>query len=513
MAGTTAATAAPISLSQSWLTSLAENLCPSDKGADADWRSWLAANFPAVCSSPFGDRHVGLWEWFDGLQPGKSCRPRVECWPRGGGKSITAELGVTRVGVKLSRRFVLYLSETQDQANMHVGAIGTFLETLGVERAVNQYGQAKGWKVSLLRTSAGFNVLALGLDAASRGVKLDEFRPDLIVADDIDNQSDTLDGVDKKIRTLTGAILPAGSPACAALFLQNKIHRNGIVSRLCDGRADFLHNREPAHEEAAVYGLEVESVSHEVGPNTYRITAGTASWAGQDLAVCEYQINLWGLKAFKTEAQHEVEAADGIFFRVSQIRTIKPEELPSIARVCLAWDLAATEGGGDWTVGFLLGMTPAGKYVILAVIRGQWSSERVRQVIHLACSHYLPQYKRRSVRFPQDPGQAGKDQIERLRDRFKAWGVRDKPVTGDKADRATSFAEAINLGNVCVVERDLPDCFAPFMESVSFGHWWPRVQVVYQEFKEGVRNQADDDVDAGADAFNEMAGRRSVRML
>jgi len=210
------------------------------------------------------------------------------------------------------------------------------------------------------------------------------------------------------------------------------------------------------------------------------------------------------------EAQHEVETNDGVFFRVNEIKVIKPDECPPITRVCLAWDLAATEGAGDHTVGFLLGLTKAGTFVILAVLRGQWSSERVRQVIAITCEKFLSKYPKdmRTLSFPQDPGQAGKDQVERLRDRFKQWGVKDKPVSGDKADRASSFAEAINLGNVSVVEQDLPSEFEPFVESTSFHYWWPRVRSVFEKFREGVRKQADDDVDAGSDAHRELSRAR-----
>jgi predicted phage terminase large subunit-like protein len=468
------------------------------------WDEWLAVNFPSVCTYPHGSRHVRLWEWIEQLTPGSRVPPRVDVWPRGGGKSSVGELGVTRTGAKLSRRFALYLSETQDQANLHVQAIGTLMETLGMERALNQYGNAKGWKVNLLRTANGFNVLALGLDSASRGVKLDQYRPDFILCDDLDNQGDTIDTVDKKIRTLTTAILPAGSADCAVLFLQNKIHKNGIVAQLCDGRADFLHDREPAHEEPAVIDLQVGTRANEHGANVYEITAGVATWEGQNLEVCAKQINTWGLKAFRREAQHEVEDADGIFFRTSNIRVVKESELPLITRVCLAWDLAATESGGDHTVGLLLGLGEDGKYYILAIIRGQWSSERVRQVIALACETFLPAYPKRVVRFPQDPGQAGKDQVKQLQTTFAKWNVRTLPVTGSKSDRATNAAEGVNLGNVCIVERDLPAAFAPFVESLSFWHFWPRFQEVLRNFKEDVSNQPDDDVDAFADSWNEL---------
>ena len=222
-------------------------------GAEKPWREWLAARFPAL--TQFAPRHIRLWTWFDALKTGEKPRPRVEVWPRGGAKSSTGELGCVRLGWKLSRRFVLYVSETQPQADKHVQSIASFFERLNVGRALGKYGSSKGWRRDQLRTENGFNVAGIGLDVAARGVKLDEFRPDLIIFDDIDGRHDSPEKTAKKIATITASLLPAGSADCAILFLQNLIAKDGIVSQLADGRAEFLHTREVPCVEPAVVGL------------------------------------------------------------------------------------------------------------------------------------------------------------------------------------------------------------------------------------------------------------------
>lgn len=274
---------------------------------------------------PEGGRHARLWEWFEGLQPNVRPRPRAEYWPRGGAKSSTAELGTVRLGTKAvkvedetrpSRRFVLYVCGTQDQANAHVEAIRQKFEDLGVERNIGKYGHSKGWKVDLLRTANGFNVLALGLDAASRGVKLDDYRPDLIILDDVDGRHDTPETVEKKIKTITESILPAGSTDCAILFIQNLIHAESIASKLATNKADFLLGREAAEPEPAVEGLKYELEEQPDGTRAYRITEGVPTWEGQDLQTCEQQLNDWGRAAFEREAQHNTnESDDGIWSR------------------------------------------------------------------------------------------------------------------------------------------------------------------------------------------------------
>lgn len=310
---------------------------------------WLAEHFPVAVSQPMAPRHEALWEWFESLEQGVKPRHRVESWPRGGGKSSTAGLGVVRVGMKQTRRFVLYVSGTQKQANKHVQGIRARFETLGIPRSVGAYGNSLGWSMDLLRVANGFNVLALGLDAAGRGVKLDDVRPDLIVFDDIDERHDSEDTTQKKIETLTESVLPAGSTDAAVLVAQNRIHAGSIVSQLVDGTADFLLRR-TAVEEPAIRGLEYESYFDEEGQRLYRITGGEPTWKGQGLQTCEAQLNEWGRPAFLREAQHETEESDdGLWDRKRDIDPfrVNPGEVPALHRIAVAVDPNASSGGDE----------------------------------------------------------------------------------------------------------------------------------------------------------------------
>jgi len=282
------------------------------------------------------------------LRPGVRPRTRVSPWPRGGGKSTSGELGIVRVGAKLTRRFALYVCETQDQADKHVQTISTRFEALGIGRSVSKYGHSKGWRRDQLRTDHGFNVAALGADAASRGIKLDDFRPDLIVIDDIDGRHDSEAIIKKKIEILTQSILPAGAPDLAVVVLQNPITKDSIVSQLVDGRADFLLDREVAKPEPAVLDLQYERRFRDDGTAFYVIVGGRATWEGQDLATCEAQMNLWGRSAFLREAQHRVDEEEGGLW--SRSRDIEPFRVscpPHLARIGVAIDPSASAHGDE----------------------------------------------------------------------------------------------------------------------------------------------------------------------
>lgn len=323
---------------------LVEDEHPPPPGAAApdDYESWLRALFPSYVAHPFAERHRDLWEWFVALTPGVKPPAKIDFWGRGGAKSSTAELGVTHAGAGKRRTFVLYVSGTQTQSDKHLQAISGLLEQINIGRAVNVYNQSKGWTQRILRAANGFNAVSLGLDASVNGIKLDQYRPDLIVLDDIDNRHDSPAVVLKKFATLTDDILPTGSSDCAVLFIQNILHKNSIAAQLADGRAAFLLNRIPIVIEPAVRNLEYELRARDDGSPYYVITGGEPTWAGQDLAVCEGQINDWGLTAFLEQAQHEVDEPDGGMYGHLTWRHCRWSEVPPLARTCVWCDPAVT---------------------------------------------------------------------------------------------------------------------------------------------------------------------------
>lgn len=420
-------------------------------------------------------------------------------WPRGGAKSSTIELAIAFLATRkpLQRKFVLYVSGTQDQADLHVKAISSLLESAGVGRAVGKYGSSKGWRRNQLITADGFAVAAYGLDNAIRGIKIEEFRPDLIVFDDVDSQDDTPETVTKKTDAITTAILPAGSADQAILFLQNLVHENGVIAQLVDGRADFLYDREVPEPIPAVRGLQTETFVFENGRSGYKIIAGEATWTGQSIEVCEKQINDWGLRAFLREAQHEVEGTAGYYFDHKRLEIV--QEHPELIKVSRAWDLAATEGGGDYTAGVLMGTAKNKVKYIPDVIRDQMSSERVERTILVTADADKKAYGKVTIVLPQDPGQAGKSQAIRLRTLLQKAGhhVVIVPVTGKKAVRARGLAADINSGNVKLIK----------------GAWNSEFITEAKDFREDEKHLFDDQIDAGADAHNELEGKRKIEAI
>ena len=283
-----------------------------------DYESWLRELFADWLTDssgrviPLAEHHHEFWRWVWSVEKGTRPAPFVAIWPRGGGKSTSVELACVALGARRARRYVLYVCNTQAQADDHVQNIGALLESASVEaaypdmasRAVGKYGSSKGWRRNRLRTERGFVVDAIGLDVAARGVKLDDARPDLIVFDDVDDAADTPQTTQKKIVAITQKLLPAGSSDAATLAVQNLVHHEGVfamLAGLATEPADFLADRIVSGPHPAMRGFAVEK-GHG---GRWLIVRGTPTWDGQDRDTCQRQINDWGIRAFRAEAQHE----------------------------------------------------------------------------------------------------------------------------------------------------------------------------------------------------------------
>lgn len=306
--------------------------------------------FPTYVAAPFADRHHALWAWAWAIRPDERPRPFVAIWPRGGAKSTTAELATVMLGARESRRYALYVCETQEQADDHVSTIAALLESdtlAGVypamsDRLVGKHGASKGWRRNRVRTASGFTVDAIGLDTATRGVKMEDARPDLLVLDDIDGGLDSAATTARKIKTITRALLPAGSVDLAVLAVQNLILPDGVFAQLADGRADFLAERIVSGPHPAIANLATNQVRQPDGRARYVIAGGEATWAGQPLTICEKQINDWGLTAFLSEAQHDVQDAPGGMFDHLDFRHCAAADVPTLVRATVWCDPAVT---------------------------------------------------------------------------------------------------------------------------------------------------------------------------
>ena len=315
----------------------------SPRPLPVSYERWLRQKFPTYFTDtggtplPFAAYHHELWQWIWALRPGTRPAPFLAVWPRGGGKSTTAELACVVMGYFGLRRYGLYICATQEQADDHVGTnVAGLFEVIGAERLVGKYGHSRGWRRNRVWTADGFAVDALGLDTAARGAKLDDTRPDFMIIDDIDQDHDTELLVMKKMRSLTRKLLPAGSGDLAVLGVQNLVHEHGIFSRLVDGRADFLTNRVVSGPYPALNHLTYAGEGKDAV-----LTSGEPTWEGLSLLRCQGMVQLMGLEAFLAECQHEKRTLASTMFGdvwQAQVHVLEPFPIPAPWRIDRTFD-------------------------------------------------------------------------------------------------------------------------------------------------------------------------------
>jgi len=309
------------------------------------YTEFLSRYFPQAARFSLASRHIDLWEWVSSLQAGVYQPGYFAVWPRGGAKSSTAELSTNYLGCRLTRRFALVVSETQEQADVHVQNIATNFENLGVPRALSVYGKSKGWRRNQLQTAQGFNVAAFGLDVGLRGIKIDNYRPDIIALDDIDNRHDTLQTRKKKIETLTQTVIPSGSMDCTVLGAQNRITKDSIFSQVIDRKTDFLTDIQFTEDKALINPTIVKVFNELTQIYQYKVTEGEPTWEGQDIAACESLLARIGLKAFLRECQQQVEETEGGIWTAEVIEETRRISHPQLLRTVVAVDPSSSADG------------------------------------------------------------------------------------------------------------------------------------------------------------------------
>lgn len=184
----------------------------------------------------------------------------------------------------------------------------------------------------------------------------------------------------------------------------------------------------------------------------------------------------------------------GAMFLADNLTSIAPRDLPErFVTICRAWDLAATQDGGDYTAGVKIALDVHGRYYILDVVRFQKETNARNQIMLDTARRDGVSCK---IHLPQDPGQAGKDQAAYLVRMFAGFQVRSEPVSGHKETRAEPFASQVNAGQVFMLENAWNMPFREELRAFPLGGY-------------------DDQVDAASDAFTELSQPvfRETRLL
>lgn len=299
------------------------------------WKEFLKAVGPKTFTKPFAEFHCEFWDWYwhltkmrrDKVPLSKEVLTFLAAWPRGAAKSSNLEWACILEGAMGLPGYVLYVSLTQASANSHVADIRKRLESEEVSRyfpdlaqpLVGKHNNQYGWRQNFLMTKGGWAIRPVGLDVAVRGFKEGDLRPTMIIFDDIDDMSLSIDSVMENLQTISRAILPAGKPETIHLIGQNLIAEHCAVNMIYERKTDILQDHissmYPAFDP---FFMPEKVIDEKTGKARYELHSGCVpTWEGMDVDDARINLNKSGLEAFMAEYQHD--------FSLEQSEKVIPE--------------------------------------------------------------------------------------------------------------------------------------------------------------------------------------------
>ena len=285
------------------------------------------------------------------------------------------------------------------------------------------------------------------------------------------------------IEWIVGTMLSRLEPGAAVLMALARWHE--------DDPGGYLLRESP--DEAPWRSVRMPAICDDPEADPLGRAEGEALWPDRyplpelEKRRAEMSMKL-GPVVWLAQAQQRPTTLDGGMFPEKKWKFISADDLARRSgglRWVRSWDLAATEDGGDYTVGALMTRLPDGRTVVADVRRGRWSTYRVREEI-MAAAEDDPDGTH--IELPRDPAQAGKDQAQQHVAMLAGHSVDAKLQSGSKEVRAAGFSAQQQAENVLLVE------------SVE----WNGLYII--EHKGFPRGAHDDQVDASASGFNYLAG-------
>jgi phage terminase large subunit-like protein len=158
---------------------------------------------------------------------------------RGSGKSTIFTLSYVLWAILGSqqKKFVLIISQTQEQAQLHFKALKKQLtENTLLQTDLGPFKEDEWNANSLIIPKYNARITVASTETAIRGMKHGFHRPDLIICDDIEdsNSVKTREGRDKTYNWFTSEVVPLGNKNTKIIMVGNLLHDDSLMMRIKD---------------------------------------------------------------------------------------------------------------------------------------------------------------------------------------------------------------------------------------------------------------------------------------
>jgi predicted phage terminase large subunit-like protein len=264
---------------------------------------------------------------------------------------------------------------------------------------------------------------------------------DLIVIDDPVKNREEADSEtfrDKVFDSYTNDLYTRQEPGCAIIIIMTRWHQDDLVGRILasDDAPNWTRIRLPAEAESN------DPLDRKKGE-----------------ALCPERFDLAALAKIKIVLgrdyhalyQQSPQPREGGMFKRDWFELVNA--VPAKAKRVRWWDKAATDDGGDYTVGLLMAECD-GIYYIEDIVRGQWDSGKRDKIVRSTAEHDKENFGIVSYWSEQEPGSGGKDQARAFVKLLAGFKVNTEVSSGSKEVRADPFASQAQAGNVKIKRAD-----------------------------------------------------------
>jgi predicted phage terminase large subunit-like protein len=158
---------------------------------------------------------------------------------RNSAKSTTCSLVLPIWSIigKWKKKHVVIVCQTQTRAKETLANVRTKLETLGllVEDYQPKEGKRDKWSENaIIIPKHGAKISAISTSESIRGIRHHQYRPDLIIADDLESvpSCQNYESRKKLWQFVNGELIPAGDKNTKYVFIGNKVHNDSLMMKL-----------------------------------------------------------------------------------------------------------------------------------------------------------------------------------------------------------------------------------------------------------------------------------------